>query len=29
LTENLDFMEHVARERMQVVGENEVLFHFE
>jgi cell division protein FtsB len=29
LTENLDFIEHVAREQMQVAGENEVLFRFE
>jgi cell division protein FtsB len=29
LTENLDFIEHVAREHMQVSGENEVLFRFE
>jgi cell division protein FtsB len=29
LTENLDFIEHVAREHMQVAGENEVLFRFE
>jgi cell division protein FtsB len=29
LTENPDFIEHVAREYMQVVGENEVLFRFE
>jgi cell division protein FtsB len=29
LSENPDFLEHVARESLRIVGENEVLFHFE
>jgi cell division protein FtsB len=29
LTENLDFLEHVAREHLQMAGENEMLFRFE
>jgi cell division protein FtsB len=29
LTENPDFLEHVAREHLQIAGENEILFRFE
>jgi hypothetical protein len=29
LTENPDFLEHVAREHLQLAGENELLFRFE
>ncbi|MDR3317284.1 MAG: septum formation initiator family protein [Puniceicoccales bacterium] len=29
LMENPDFIEHVARERIQIAGEDEVLFRFE
>jgi cell division protein FtsB len=29
LGESSDFMEHVAREHLQIIGENELLFRFE
>jgi cell division protein FtsB len=29
LTENLDFLEHVAREHLQIAGKDEILFRFE
>jgi hypothetical protein len=29
LSENPDFLEHVAREYLRIVGENEMPFHFE
>lgn len=29
LTENPDFLEHIAREHLRIVGENEMLFRFE